>query len=459
MRVSVGHMRLRQGLSIMAVGAISILTAGCSASLSRFDFPMFGLTSSDPNDVGPTASLPTPPEPVPEANPPAYGYGTGNPGQPPRYTPPTAGRGSYSAYDYGPRGSRARPLPPPPRYAAAPQPPADITRNSYRPASPASRERVIIVRPGDTVYSLARQYGVTTTALMRANGLSEPNIKSGQRLRIPPSDMGYERAGRSSTASRLSTTSVPSQYRVKAGDTLYSLSRRFGVTQEALVAANGLQGANDLKAGQLLTIPTGGQARKRPERYALAPSRPATRTVAGRVRPTRVSLPATQARSNSRPAAAAKKLVRRKATPPKRTARAVAPAPRPLAGGRGKFRWPVRGRILSQFGPRKDGTHNDGINLAVPQGTSVKAAEDGIVAYAGNELKGYGNLILIRHANQWVSAYAHNAEILVKRGDRVKRGQIIAKAGKTGQVSIPQLHFELRKGSKPVNPLAYLSDS
>ena len=132
------------------------------------------------------------------------------------------------------------------------------------------------------------------------------------------------------------------------------------------------------------------------------------------------------------------------------------PAPDPMSGN--SFRWPVKGRVVAEFGARPDGGHNDGIDVAVPQGTSVKAAENGVVAYAGNELKGYGNLVLIRHANNWVSAYANNAELLVKRGDKVRRGQIIAKAGATGAVSQPQVHFELRKGSRPVDPTKYMSD-
>ena len=121
------------------------------------------------------------------------------------------------------------------------------------------------------------------------------------------------------------------------------------------------------------------------------------------------------------------------------------------------FRWPVRGRIISGFGSKPNGERNDGINLAVPEGTSVKAVEAGTVIYAGNELEGYGNLILVRHADGWVSAYAHNKEILVKREDKVGRGQTIARAGMTGSVSSPQVHFELRKGAKPVNPLDYLA--
>jgi len=117
----------------------------------------------------------------------------------------------------------------------------------------------------------------------------------------------------------------------------------------------------------------------------------------------------------------------------------------------------VRGRIISGFGSKPNGERNDGINLAVPEGTSVKAVEAGSVIYAGNELEGYGNLVLVRHADGWVSAYAHNKELLVKRGDQVRRGQTVGYAGMSGSVSSPQVHFELRKGAKPVNPLDYLA--
>jgi murein DD-endopeptidase MepM/ murein hydrolase activator NlpD len=116
----------------------------------------------------------------------------------------------------------------------------------------------------------------------------------------------------------------------------------------------------------------------------------------------------------------------------------------------------VAGKVISGFGPRPDGTHNDGVNFAAPMGTDVHAAENGVVAYAGDELKGYGNLVLVRHDNGWVTAYAHADEILVKRGDRIKRGQVIAKAGRTGQVDQPQVHFELRQGQKPVDPTPFM---
>jgi murein DD-endopeptidase MepM/ murein hydrolase activator NlpD len=121
------------------------------------------------------------------------------------------------------------------------------------------------------------------------------------------------------------------------------------------------------------------------------------------------------------------------------------------------FRWPVRGRVITSYGAKTNGKQNDGINVAVPEGTPIKAAEDGVVAYSGNELKGYGNLVLVRHANGYVTAYAHASELMVKRGETIKRGQVIAKSGQSGEVGSPQLHFEIRKGSTPVDPLQFLN--
>ena len=114
-------------------------------------------------------------------------------------------------------------------------------------------------------------------------------------------------------------------------------------------------------------------------------------------------------------------------------------------------------KVITAYGAKANGKANDGINLAVPEGTPVKAADDGVVAYSGNELKGYGNLVLVRHSNGYVTAYAHASELLVKRGDTIKRGQIIAKSGQSGEVGSPQLHFEIRKGSSPVDPLQFLN--
>jgi murein DD-endopeptidase MepM/ murein hydrolase activator NlpD len=141
----------------------------------------------------------------------------------------------------------------------------------------------------------------------------------------------------------------------------------------------------------------------------------------------------------------------------KPVAEAAAIKPSEATGALPTFRWPVRGKVITSYGAKTNGKSNDGINLAVPEGTPVKAAEDGVVAYSGNELKGYGNLVLVRHSNGYVTAYAHASELLVKRGDTIKRGQIIAKSGQSGEVGSPQLHFEIRKGSSPVDPLQFLN--
>jgi murein DD-endopeptidase MepM/ murein hydrolase activator NlpD len=145
------------------------------------------------------------------------------------------------------------------------------------------------------------------------------------------------------------------------------------------------------------------------------------------------------------------------ANPPPEEVEPPAAKPGEATGALPTFRWPVRGKVITGYGAKTNGKSNDGINLAVPEGTPVKAAEDGVVAYSGNELKGYGNLILVRHSNGYVTAYAHASELMVKRGDTIKRGQIIAKSGQSGEVGSPQLHFEIRKGSQPVDPLQFLS--
>jgi murein DD-endopeptidase MepM/ murein hydrolase activator NlpD len=127
------------------------------------------------------------------------------------------------------------------------------------------------------------------------------------------------------------------------------------------------------------------------------------------------------------------------------------------ARGGSSFVWPVRGHILAGYGAGPDGTHNDGINIAAPRGAPVQAVDAGVVAYAGNELRGYGNLLLIKHPGGWISAYAHCDAILVKQGQKIARGQVIARVGSSGNVGTPQLHFELRRGNKPVDPRTYLS--
>ncbi|HET9902431.1 MAG TPA: M23 family metallopeptidase [Xanthobacteraceae bacterium] len=249
---------------------------------------------------------------------------------------------------------------------------------------------------------------------------------------------------------------------VGSGETLYGVARKYGKSRFEIARANGLDPNASIRIGQRLVIPGAAQARVRTA--SLTPTAP-------------VHVPQPPVAPQAKPAAAAKppapapKVAAR--TPasdaaPVETARLSTPASdaaaeqkesQPAATGAVSFRWPVRGRVIAGFGPKPNGQQNDGINVAVPEGTSIKAAEDGVVAYAGNELKGYGNLVLVRHPNGYVTAYAHASELKVKRGDKVKRGQIIALAGQTGGVSSPQLHFEVRKGSTPVDPLQMLASN
>jgi murein DD-endopeptidase MepM/ murein hydrolase activator NlpD len=238
---------------------------------------------------------------------------------------------------------------------------------------------------------------------------------------------------------------------VQPGDTAWNISQRYGVSVDALVAANG--GSQTVRVGQRIAIPGGGAAA--PQGVQLASLNPQA------IPPTADAAPMPEV-----PVAASAPTT----PPPVEQQVAVAPqtgnvgglaplAPQPAAAASSAFRWPVRGRIISGFGKKPNGERNDGINLAVPEGTSVKAAEDGTVIYAGNELKSYGNLVLIRHANGWVSAYAHNSALQVKRGDEVRRGQEIALSGMSGGVTTPQVHFELRKEATPVDPLQHLTES
>jgi len=243
---------------------------------------------------------------------------------------------------------------------------------------------------------------------------------------------------------------------VTSGQTLSSISRTYGIPRGTLAAANGLDINSPVKIGQKLTLPgvagattavAAATPKALPPVAAVMP--PATKPV--------IAAPAAVAAAATKPVVAAAAPVEPKA----QTIAAVKPSETPdearVADSGVQFRWPVRGRVISGFGPKPGGQQNEGINVSVPEGTSVKAAEDGTVAYAGSELKGYGNLVLIKHSDGWVTAYAHNSELDVKKGDTVKRGQVIAKAGQTGSVTSPQVHFEIRKGSQPVDPSSHLA--
>jgi murein DD-endopeptidase MepM/ murein hydrolase activator NlpD len=229
---------------------------------------------------------------------------------------------------------------------------------------------------------------------------------------------------------------------VKSGETGIAIARAYGVTWSQLIALNQLAEPFVLKVGQRLRLP------------ALPPVTTA-QTLEERARAFDISIDdvmtggqpaATPTRRPARTTTAAQSAT---ASPP------AAPPATPLPSVTGPapaFRWPLPGRIVSGFGPKPGGRFNDGVNLKANLGEAVRAAGDGVVAYAGDAIPGFGNLLLIKHAGGWVSAYGHNEALLVARGARVKAGEVIARAGQSGAVAEPQLHFELRRGRTPVDP-------
>jgi murein DD-endopeptidase MepM/ murein hydrolase activator NlpD len=248
-------------------------------------------------------------------------------------------------------------------------------------------------------------------------------------------------AGPPAPAPAPAATGWEGRHTIKAGESLYGIARQHRVSLAELQRVNGIDNPLRVKVGTTLQVPgtaAAPAAAPTPGRE-LAQEAPTAAKIINAANERKVVASRSDQVSDADPVAA------------------PAPAgPSVSEAMGGRFRWPARGRVIAAYGRRPDGTHNDGINLALPQGAEVHASEAGKVAYAGNELKGYGNLVLIRHDNGWVSAYAHNDQLLVKRDDVVRRGQVIAKAGKTGSVDQPQLHFELRQGSRPVDPMEHL---
>ena len=345
--------------------------------------------------------------------------------------------------------------------------PGAPTRANYPPAvqstapSPSIGGPTVTVVAGDTLYGIAKRTGVPLRALIEANNLSPPyTIYRGQKLALP----GAAR-----------------EHVVKRGETLYSISRKYGIDSTTLVRANDLPPPYAVTPGTRLVLsdtrpaqtaaaaPLPALAQPPPAQVAQAPAqsqvigsisattgssgppvlRPPVERVAVSPPPSETSTP--DAASAATPA------------PETQIAAPVAPPPQlaplptmPPRSGR-TFEWPVRGKLLARYGTQGKGLHNDGINIAARSGTRVRAAESGVVAYAGNELRGFGNLLIVKHADGWVTAYAHNEKLLVGRGDQVARGQAIAVVGSTGNVSEPQLHFEIRRGQRALDPLKYLA--
>lgn len=327
---------------------------------------------------------------------------------------------------------------------------------------------VVEVTSADTAVTLSQGYGVPVGVILEANGLSSPtDVMPGQRLVIPtyvrrdtpaasaptvlagpgtPPTTLNDQAGITTAAKTATTAATASSHTVAPGETLWSISQRYNVSPGDVMAMNNLPADGTVRLGETLKLP-GSATTEAP--YQVAAVDP--KTTSGTLSDT-VNTALTPASAANAPKAAA----------PAKTAAPAAADPQPASTKSTtgtEFRWPVRGQLVAGFGKQADGARNDGINLAVPAGTPVRAAETGTVIYAGNELEGYGNLVLVQHNDDWVSAYAHNEALTVRRGDTVTRGQTIASAGATGSVDAPQLHFELRKSSRPVDPLPHLDDA
>lgn len=348
----------------------------------------------------------------------------------------------------------------PPSLAAAP------SGGSIAPAPPAASQ--VTVQSGETLYAVSRRANVPVRSLIEANRLEPPyDVAPGSRLALP---------------------AVP-RHTVAPGETLYSISRLYGVDTSTLARSNRLAPPYAVSVGQVLTLSAAVQGARRhgpaPVIQATAPSGLAFAAPTGTAsalapRPIVEPPPATApaplpviAKPVAPPVPEPPRAVEPPSPPPPVVAPpappATQPAPReqlaalpppplppPPKQGETRFLWPVHGRILASYGTGANGTHNDGINIAAAPGTPVLAADAGVVAYAGNELRGYGNLLLVKHSGGWMTAYAHNSALLVKRGDRVRRGQEIARVGATGAVGEPQLHFEIRQGTRALDPDDYL---
>jgi murein DD-endopeptidase MepM/ murein hydrolase activator NlpD len=378
-----------------------------------------------------------------------------------------APRQSYeTASATGNPGVRSQPLPPPTSSVALRStPPAAPAPSVGGSASGWSAQggTPIVVAQGETLEVISGRYGVPRAALMQANGLSG-EVTPGSRIVVPV----YNGAGAQTAARQPAPTDnrfeQPRLAPPPVSRPVASVPAKPGAAPKVAAIDPRTQAA-EAKEKAAADARRMGEARARfaAEAKAKAAAKAGTETKTA-------ALPA-PAPAAAKPKAAAPVVANAPAEKILVQPKAAAPAPEPKAepqttaslpkaeepaSSGAEFRWPARGRVIAGYAGKGG---NEGINIAVPEGTPIKAAEGGVVAYAGSELKGYGNLVLIRHPNGYVSAYAHNGELSVKRGEQVKRGQVVAKSGQSGNVNSPQLHFELRKGSTPVDPMPYLSSN
>ncbi|MBR0934419.1 M23 family metallopeptidase [Bradyrhizobium jicamae] len=442
-------LRSRRVPQVAALALISVAFAGCSADMSsRFSQNSYSQNpfAFDPQPTG--AVQQQPPRELPQYARPQQQYSQAPKYQSQPLPPPVSAPQSYPVASGGVSGG-GRGLS---SYAPPPARP-QIESTGTVPHSVAARTHgtTIIVGTSDTLELLSKRYNVSTAEILRANGYKGPRALSpGQQLIIPQATAALAAPVAKPVA--VAAAVPPGVHYVNRGDTLHSIARQHHISAAELARANNLDLSARLSPGMKLMVPGAKSA-------AAMPAVPAPQVVAQAPVPAPVAAaPVPRVVASAQPQQSAR-LVQPTANVEQPVAAAETPAPKAAetTSALPTFRWPVRGKVITAYGAKTNGKVNEGINVAVPEGTPVKAAEDGVVAYSGNELKGYGNLVLVRHPNGYVTAYAHASELLVKRGDTIKRGQVIAKSGQSGEVGSPQLHFEIRKGSSPVDPLQFLN--
>ncbi|GHU00257.1 hypothetical protein FACS1894186_0390 [Alphaproteobacteria bacterium] len=273
------------------------------------------------------------------------------------------------------------------------------------------------VKKGDSVYALARKHGDDPKEIISRNSLKAPyELAAGQELKINRTASAEAKPAAPAPARRVQT------YEVSAGESVYGIARKFEIPAALLLSANKLPADAKLMGGQKLTIPLYAQGAK----------------------PAQAQTAAKETAPAEAPAKKKQAVIR------------VAALPRPDEREGGAFAWPVKGKVIGPFGAVAKGQNNDGINIAAAFGTGVRASENGVVAFAG-QIASFGNLVLVKHSDGFITAYGHNDKVLAKKGETVKKGQVIALAGSSGGVDAPQVHFEIRKGTRAVDPLKYLA--
>ncbi len=328
----------------------------------------------------------------------------------------------------------------------------------------------ITVQKGDTLYALAIKYNTSAEDLAKLNKINPPyQLKVGQKLQvareIKPVPADVLTINKPVSGVRTATKVELKEVVVGAGDTLYSISRKYAVPVNDLAVMNDLSAPFNLTVGQKLRVPNLNKVPvaqvvevKTTEKQAVKVVVADEKKVAKVVQSTPVKQKVQSAKSknvekqkkNEPEKVQVAKPVKKISSDPNKKLPAI------TARSSSKFTWPVRGKILSNYGAKSNGLFNDGINISATRGSVVKAAENGVVAYAGNEVKGMGNLIIVQHDGGWMTVYAHLDSMVVRRGAKVTVGQKIGTVGKTGKVDSPQLHFEIRKGTKAYNPASYM---